>query len=122
MKFSDMMGKGSDKASVDAAETTEAAAPTTQWTAAPAPEAPIRFGTQPGEASPGDDSANEGAAVETSVFERTTSQPSIMDVMNELTPRAGAPTAAASAASEAELDTTAWLEGLGSIDDDLLPH
>ena len=42
--------------------------------------------------------------------------------MNELAPRPGAPAAAASAASDAELDTTAWLEGLGSIDDDLLPH
>ena len=117
MKFSDMMGKGADKVSVDEAEATETATPTTQWTAAPAPEAPIRFGTPPAEASPGDASAGGPSA-----SARTMSEPSIMDVMNELAPRPGAPTAAASAASDAELDTTAWLEGLGSIDDDLLPH
>ena len=117
MKFSDMMGKGADKVSVDEAEATDAAAPTTQWTAAPAPEAPVRFGTQPSEASPGDASPGGPPA-----FERTMTEPSIMDVMNELAPRPGAPTAVASSASDAELDTTAWLEGLGSIDDDLLPR
>ena len=117
MKFSDMMGKGSAKAPVEEPETTDAA-PTTQWTAAPVPEAPIRFGPQPAVASIGDASTEP---VETPLPERVMSEPSIMDVMNELAPRPGGPTSAVSAASEAELDTTAWLEGLGSIDDDLLP-
>ncbi len=120
MKFSDMMGKGSDKAAVADGEATEAAATPTQWTPAPAPEAPIRFGSQPAGSS-GNATAEVGA-IEAPVLERTLAQPSIMDVMNELAPRPGAPMAAASAASDAELDTTAWLEGLGSIDDDLLPR
>ena len=119
MKFSDMMGKGSAKAVAEETEATDTAAPTTQWTAAPAPEAPIRFGSQPAESSSVDAPT---APVEEPALEQLMSEPSIMDVMNELTPRPGGPTAAASSASEAELDTTAWLEGLGSIDDDLLPH
>lgn len=119
MKFSDMMGKGSAKAAVEEAEATDTAAATTQWTAAPAPEAPIRFGSQPPESS---SVAAPTEPVETPKLEPLMSEPSIMDVMNELAPRPGGPTSAASAASEAELDTTAWLEGLGSIDDDLLPH
>ncbi len=119
MKFSDMMGKGSAKAPVEEAAETTDAAPTTPWTAAQAPGAPIRFGSQPGEPSPGDAPTEP---VGTPALERMLTEPSIMDVMHELAPRAGAPTSAASVASEAELDTTSWLEGLGSIDDDLLPH
>ena len=118
MKFSDMMGKGSAKAPVEETETTDPS-PTTQWTAAPAPEAPIRFGSQPAVPSPSDAPTD---AVETPLPERVISEPSIMDVMNELAPRAVGPITAKGTASEAELDTTAWLEGLGSIDDDLLPH
>ena len=119
MKFSDMMGKGSAKAAAEETEATDTAAPTTQWTAAPAPEAPIRFGSLPAESSSVDAPTEP---VEEPALEQLMNEPSIMDVMNELAPRPGGPTAAASSASEAELDTTAWLEGLGSIDDDLLPH
>ena len=119
MKFSDMMGKGSAKAADDETEATDTAAPTAQRAAASAPEAPIRFGSQPAESSSVDTPTEP---VTTPALEQLMSEPSIMDVMNELAPRAGGPTVAASSASEAELDTTAWLEGLGSIDDDLLPH
>ena len=119
MKFSDMMGKGAAKAAAEETEATDAAASATQGTAAPVPEAPIRFGPPPAESSSVDAPTEP---VETPALEQPMSEPSIMDVMNELAPRPGAPTSAKSAASEAELDTTAWLEGLGSIDDDLLPR
>jgi hypothetical protein len=45
-------------------------------------------------------------------------QPLMSDVMAELVPRAGA---SLTAASPAELDASAWLEGLTDINDDLLP-
>jgi hypothetical protein len=44
-------------------------------------------------------------------------QPAIHEVVAELAPR---PTAAA--VTEQQLDTSAWLDGITSIDDDLLPR
>lgn len=47
-------------------------------------------------------------------------EPALHDVMAELGPRTQ--TFDELTASPAQLDTTSWLEGLGSIDDDLLPR
>lgn len=104
MKFSDMMGKGKDAVNEADAETEAVAA---RLKAPPVPEAPIRFG------SPPEVAAEAPAAPE----EVTATQPAIADVMAELAPRKSA----ANAASNQQLDATAWLEGLATIDDDLLP-
>ena len=136
MKFSDMMGKGS-KAAVDEAETTETAVAPAQRNAPPVPEAPIRFGgnrsdiadetTAPApdtERSPAPAAvspfAQSGAPSAPPLVESVVEQPSIAEVMAELTPRVGGATEAR--ASDSELDATAWLEGLSTIDDDLLPR
>ncbi len=127
MKFSDMMGKGTkDTASsvvatadeTEATETTENAVPAARH-APPVPEAPIRFGARRADAP---DLVESAAEADPAPGEPAPSEPSIMDVMNELTPRFGAPTAAATTATSAQLDATAWLEGLSTIDDDLLPR
>ena len=118
MKFSDMMGKG-PKAAVDEVEATETMVPPVQRDAPPVPEAPIRFGasrTDAIETPP----AVPAAPSAPPLVEGVVQQPSIAEVMAELTPRVGGPTAAL--ASESELDATAWLEGLSAIDDDLLPR
>lgn len=118
MKFSDMMGKGG-KAAADEAEVTETTVPPAQRDAPPVPEAPIRFGanrTDPVEAPP----AEPAPASAPPLVEGVVQQPSIAEVMAELTPRAGGPTGAR--ANDSELDATAWLEGLSAIDDDLLPR
>jgi hypothetical protein len=100
MKFSDMMGKG--KGTVDEADAeTEAVA--ARLKAPPVPEAPIRFGAPP------------EVATKAPVVPDT--QPAIAEVMAELAPRKPE----ANVASNQQLDATAWLEGLATIDDDLLP-
>gem|GEM_PF-6331208 len=83
------------------------------------PEAPIRFGanrTDPVETP----SAESAPASAPPIVGGVVQQPSIAEVMAELTPRAGGPTGAR--ANDSELDATAWLEGLSAIDDDLLPR
>jgi len=109
MKFSDMMGKG--KATVDEADAeTEAVA--ARLKAPPLPEAPIRFG------SPPEVAAELPVAAEVPVAEvAAVTQPAIAEVMAELAPRKPEP----NVASNQQLDATAWLEGLATIDDDLLP-
>jgi hypothetical protein len=52
----------------------------------------------------------------------TPGPPSISDVVAELAPRPATAPAAAAAVSDQQLDTSAWLDGINSIDDDLLPH
>jgi len=50
-------------------------------------------------------------------------EPSLRDVVAELSPRAVMPsTPAMPTANDEQLDATSWLEGLTVIDDDLLPH
>lgn len=120
MKFSDMMGKGG-KAALDETETTDATSPPAQRTAPPLPEAPIRFGTKPSDVDTAPAAAPVAPMPPTDLAD-TTAVPSMMEVMSELTPRVGGPTTAVGAASAAELDASAWLEGLATIDDDLLPR
>ena len=48
-------------------------------------------------------------------------RPSIHDVVAELAPRS-AVAATSSAVTDQQLDASAWLDGIGSIDDDLLPR
>ena len=107
MKFSDMMGKG-DKGGVDA-EVTETSTPPAQPSTPTVPDAPIRFG--------GTESVEAAQPESTVATDTELAPPSISDVVSELAPRAAVPVAAA----PAELDATAWLEGLTEIDDDLLP-
>jgi hypothetical protein len=47
--------------------------------------------------------------------------PSISDVVAELAPRPASASVAA-AVTDQQLDTSAWLDGITSIDDDLLPR
>ena len=116
MKFSDMMGKGG-KAAVDEAEATETTVPA-QRSAPPVPEAPIRFGENRTDTTEVP-LANADVATAPPLVESVVQEPSIAEVMAELTPRAPAP---AARADDSELDATAWLEGLTTIDDDLLPR
>ena len=136
MKFSDMMGKR-DR---DDSEVTEPELPPEARTAPPVPEAPIRFG---GNRSELDDAAaafGGGTVTPAAVAPivapppiareaaipppplvapepPTLEQPSISDVVAELAPRP-----AAAAVTDQQLDASAWLDGINSIDDDLLPH
>ena len=134
MKFSDMMGKRDRGASevTDPQRSPEAA------TAPPVPEAPVRFGGNRSEldeavAAFGSDTVTREAPVvppaappaagaPAAVAPPTTpGPPSISDVVAELAPRpATAP--AAAAVTDQQLDTSAWLDGINSIDDDLLPR
>lgn len=118
MKFSDMMGKGG-KAAVHEAEATETTAPPAQRNAPPAPEAPIRFGQSRTDTTEVP-LADADVATAPPLVEAVVQEPSIAEVMAELTPRAGGPTG--TRADDSELDATAWLEGLSTIDDDLLPR
>ena len=113
MKFSDMMGKGD----ADTTEVTEPELPTEARSAPPAPEAPIRFG---GSRSDADDAAVEQVDAEAtsgSAVAPPLADPSISDVVAELAPR---PSTAL--VTDQQIDTSAWLDGISSIDDDLLPH
>ena len=110
MKFSDMMGKG-DKGGVDA-DATETSTPSAQPSTPTVPDAPIRFG--------GTQSVESAQPESTVTTDTELAPPSISDVVAELAPRADAPVAA-TAASPAELDASAWLEGVTIVDDDLLP-
>ena len=128
MKFSDMMGKG--KAETEAADA-ETEAVTARLKAPPLPEAPIRFGTPPEVADVAEEAPAaldipvpiEGAGADVvttdmpAAIASTDARPGIAEVMAELAPRKPEPTAA----STQQLDATAWLEGLATIDDDLLP-
>jgi hypothetical protein len=123
MKFSDMMGKGKESTEEADAETEAVAA---RLAVPPPPEAPIRFGTPPEvaqEAPAAIDvpAATDGLAAPDIQAADTTSvaytQPAIAEVMAELTPRKPE----ATVASNQQLDATAWLEGLATIDDDMLP-
>ena len=123
MKFSDMMGKGKDSTEEADAETEAVAA---RLQVPPPPEAPIRFGTPPevAEAAPAaiDVPAATDAPAATDLQaadppRAAYTQPAIAEVMAELTPTKPEPTVA----SNQQLDATAWLEGLATIDDDMLP-
>ena len=118
MKFSDMMGK-SGKAAVDEAEATETVpAPPS---APRAPEAPIRFGENRADTTEVP-LADADVATAPPVVEAVVHEPSVAEVMAELAPRAAPTPPAAARADDSELDATAWLEGLSTIDDDLLPR
>lgn len=113
MKFSDMMGKGDATATNDDV----VAAPTTDEPVETPPDiasAPIQFGgVRPGpEAAVDAPTIDPVAATGPRDFE-------LRDVVAELAP---SDRMASSVASDRELDATSWLEGLGTIDDDLLPH
>jgi hypothetical protein len=126
MKFSDMMNKR-DRGE---AEVADPELPPEARTAPPVPEAPIRFGSARREV---DDSALGGSIApagtpsapvdEPAPGEPTApavlAPPSVQDVVAELAPRNPA---AATAATDQQLDTSAWLDGISTIDDDLLPR
>ena len=133
MKFSDMMGPGEDSAT-DVEEDAPPAAPAAR-TAPPLPEAPVQLGgnrSQP----PDDDPAPAVPAAEASVAPPVIAdppaplevaqpaarshEPLLSDVVAELAPRADF--TSRTGASDEQLDATAWLEGLNTIDDDLLPR
>ncbi len=127
MKFSDMMGKR-DRGTT---EVTDPQPPAEAATAPPVPEAPVRFTGARSEldeaaAALGNGAVTREATVVPPVAETVAftpaprpaveplGPPSISDVVAELAPRpatAGAP-----------LDTGTWLDGIDTIDDDLLPH
>ena len=128
MKFSDMMGKR-DRGTT---EVTEPQLPPEAASAPPVPEAPIRFGGNRSEL--GDAAAAVGGVAITQHGRATAARrcpatftaapapvvepdgpPSIRDVVAELAPRPAA-------ATDQQLDTSAWLDGINSIDDDLLPR
>ena len=135
MKFSDMMGKR-DR---DTTEVTEPQLPPEAATAPPVPEAPIRFGQ--GRSAFEDATAAVGggtitpprppasplastAAPETvaappplTTEPPRSLEPSISEVVAELAPRP-----AAAAVTDQQLDASAWLDDIPSIDDDLLPR
>jgi hypothetical protein len=130
MKFSDMMGKGNKTEDADA----ETAAVAARLNAPPVPEAPVQFGgnrsetTSPVEVPEASTAPvtepvmtepvmTEPVAIEPVVHTIDT-QVSMADVMSELVPRVGA---SVTAAAPAELDASAWLDGLTIVDDDLLP-
>ena len=125
MKFSDMMGKGNKTEDADA----ETAAVTARLNAPPVPEAPVQFGgnrsetTSPLEvpetlATPVPEAVVAETVATEPVVHTIDDQVSIADVMSELVPRVGA---SVTAAAPAELDASAWLDGLTIVDDDLLP-
>ena len=144
MKFSDMMGKR-DRGTTEA---TEPQLPADAATAPPVPEAPIRLGGNRSEldeaaaafgpgavtheaaapppatgttsfvAAPPTAAAPPDAAPPVAAPPVPTPEgpPSISDVVAELAPRPVA------AVTDQQLDTSAWLDGINSIDDDLLPR
>lgn len=125
MKFSDMMGK-KDR---DTTEVAEPQPPPEAHSAPPVPEAPIRFGGNrtdvhdpaatygSGSITPEASPASPLAPPEITATEPSPlAQPSISDVVAELAPRPAA------AATDQQLDASAWLDGINTIDDDLLPH
>jgi len=145
MKFSDMMGKR-DRGT---AEVTEPELPPEARTAPPVPEAPIRFGGNRtelddaaaafGSVAPPPPAPPAPAAAPVEALDETApaalapaaapaqpaplAPPSISDVVAELAPRpASTPVPTAAAATDQQLDASAWLDGVNSIDDDLLPH
>jgi hypothetical protein len=146
MKFSDMMGKR-DR---DTTEVTEPQLPPEAATAPPVPEAPIRFGgsrtafedataavgggtitpprpTSPLVAAPTAPPAPPAAAptapetatapLPPTIEAPRTIEPSRSEVVAELAPRP-----AAAAVTDQQLDASAWLDDIPSIDDDLLPR
>jgi len=111
MKFSDMMGKKDN----DTTEVAEPDLPPEARTAPPLPEAPIRFAANRSDLE--EAGTTTPAPPELTTTEpRTLVQPSISDVVAELAPRP------ASAATDQQLDASAWLDGINTIDDDLLPR
>ena len=144
MKFSDMMGKR-DR---DTTEVTEPELPPEAATAPPVPEAPIRFGesrtafedataavgggtitppppmsplvaapTAP-PAPPAPEAVTAPQPTETQPTETPRSlEPSISEVVAELAPRPGA-----ARVTDQQIDASAWLDDIPSIDDDLLPR
>lgn len=151
MKFSDMMGKGERDGSTEVAEAIETDAdsgstalpPLDARSAPSAPPADIRFsgGVTPAASAPppapppappaADVPAPpvDAPPIEAPPIEAPRLAPSISDVVAELAPRA-APASTATAVSAApaatatdeQLDTSAWLDGINDIDDDLLPR
>jgi hypothetical protein len=135
MKFSDMMGKR-DRGTT---EVTEPQLPPEATTAPPVPEAPIRFGGSRtaledattavggGTITPPRPPVSPLAATTTApetvaappppATEPRQLEPSISEVVAELAPRP-----AMAAVTDQQLDTSAWLDGIPSIDDDLLPR
>ncbi len=108
MKFSDMMGKGEPTATEEV-ETDATTVPTTPPSAPPAADASVRFGDQRVR-------TEDSTAVPPPPGRPEASSTLMIDVVNELKPGPDAP-----AASSQQLDASAWLDGLGGIDDDLLP-
>ncbi len=127
MKFSDMMGKGSKETEVEA-ETPETTIPPMQRSVPPVPDAPIRFG------GPRTDAASAPSPVvapptppEIPAAAPAAEGSTFADEIAELVPRRPAPAAptasaapAASASTE-QVDASAWLEGISTVVDDLLP-
>ncbi len=129
MKFSDMMGKG-DSDSTVVEDTAEVVTDSADAAAAEVAEAPIRFGGVRSDPAPNVTTAPNAeapVAIEPVAIEPI-AEPlgatgnrdyELRDVVAELAPSARiTPTVA----SDQELDATSWLEGLTSIDDDLLPR
>lgn len=122
MKFSDMMGKG-ERDSTVVEDATEVVTDPADAAATEVAEAPIRFGGVRSDPAP---TATAAPSVEAPVASEPIVEPivptrdyALRDVVAELAPSARiTPTVA----SDQELDATSWLEGLTSIDDDLLPH
>ena len=114
MKFSDMMGKGDQTAGTEVSDTETAVPPAPRHTP-PAPEAPIRFGEARTDAPSPSPEPPLTAGADT-VTEA--GPPSMRELVSELAPRRPDP---ATAASGRQLDATAWLEGLPTVMDDLLP-
>jgi hypothetical protein len=126
MKFSDMMGKR-DRGTT---EVTEPDLPSEARTAPPVPEAPVRFGGNRSELE--EAAAAFGGSVTPPPAPpappaptlpappappAVLAPPSISDVVAELAPRP-----ASASVTDQQLDTSAWLDGINSIDDDLLPR
>jgi hypothetical protein len=110
MKFSDMMGKKDH----DATEVDEPELPPEARSAPPVPEAPIRFGGPPSDTA--EPVVADGVGAIAPPDAPALDQPSISDIVAELAPRPAA------TASDEQLDTSAWLDGINTIDDDLLPR
>jgi len=110
MKFSDMMGKG-EPTTTEEVDTDTTTAPASTPAPPPPPDASVRFNDQrvrrEDDTTPPPPPAGRPESSSTLM----------MDVVNELKPgRETAPVA-----STQQLDASAWLDGLGGIDDDLLP-
>jgi WAS/WASL-interacting protein len=143
MKFSDMMGKR-DRGTT---EVTEPELPPEARSAPPVPEAPIRFGgnrteledavaafgsvtpppappAPPARPAPPAPPAPTAAIVTAPApvadpppAPPGIAPPSISDVVAELAPRPNV-----AVVTDQQLDASSWLDGINSIDDDLLPH